>query len=462
MRIAAVIASWVLLCMLSAGQARADRDVPPVDPTQAYRLSQDGSKIMAAMLEQMGLKLPPERKVIDPPGPKPAPRPAPRPRPRPAPPQPEPAPPQPEPAPPEPDPVPPEPAPEPRPEPAPPQPAPSGGDDFFEDDFFGEDKSFEEIVEEMDENFEATVAAWDKDYEETVARWNKAREVYLEREDEYQATAIPLEGAAASLQAGGTMRVDLRTMRPGDFYVIPGALDLAARDQARRGTCTAFAGVRALETLLVQRGVRTDLSEEHFYFLSKPECRSTPCGSEKEGGSVDGGLKATRDQRASGLMTEAVCPYTPNGNAANITNAPLATCSGPGLVRAGNLGPVRNTADLLNALRSNQPIVIGFTLTRSYSRNLGLVRLNDPVNKERASGRDAGGHANLLVGFIKLPPSMSSEGQFCAITANSWAEGWGRGGHACLTEAWIKDNFLSAATVQSVRITNSGVAQFGL
>ena len=50
------------------------------------------------------------------------------------------------------------------------------------------------------------------------------------------------------------------------------------------------------------------------------------------------------------------------------------------------------------------------------------------------------GHALLLIGYMKLPKSMhDSEGDICFITANSWGEGWGRGGFGCLTENWIKN-----------------------
>ncbi len=378
------------------------------------------------MLEQMGLELPPERKVVDPPTPAP-------------------------------------PGPEPVPQPAPAPPPPEKEeDDFFDDNFFDDDKSFDEIVDAMDTEFDDTVAAWDKEYDETIARWDKAREDYLKREDSYRAGTIPLTGTADNLQSGGNYTVNLGAMRPGEFHVIPGTLDLEARDQAQRGTCTAFAGVRALESILIQQGISTDLSEEHFYFISKPECRSTPCSREREGGSVDGGLKETRSQRVGGLMTEQQCPYVPTTSSSNITNSPLSACQGPGLVRAGNLVSLQAHAQILNELRNNRPVVVGFTLTKSYYANRGLVRLFDPVNETAASGRDAGGHANLLVGYVRLPASLSREGQYCLITANSWTEGWGRGGHACLTEAWLREHVGAASAVRSITLTEQGLSRFGL
>ena len=385
---------------------------------------------MAAILLEMGLPMPPERKVIDPPNPGPAPRPVP------------------------------EPAPEPAPPPAP-APAPDQDEDdgFFDDDFFDDDRSFDEIVEEMDADFDETVAEWDRDFEETVKRWDEARKAFLEREDEYAAGTIPLQ--TSNLQAGGRYTVNLRSMRPGEHHVIPGALDLPARDQAARGTCTAFSGVRALEAILVQNGIRTDLSEEHFYYLSKPGCWQTPCGRTEEGGSVDGGLIATRSRQASGVLTEQQCPYAQKSSSTNITNSPLQ-CAGAGLVRAGRLSTLATYPDILNALRNNQPVVVGFTLSRSYYRNRGVVRHFDPANDTAAEGRDAGGHANLLVGYVRLPPSLSREGDYCVITANSWNDGWGRGGHACLTEKWLREHVGAAAALQSVQLTDQGLAQLEL
>jgi C1A family cysteine protease len=39
---------------------------------------------------------------------------------------------------------------------------------------------------------------------------------------------------------------------------------------------------------------------------------------------------------------------------------------------------------------------------------------------------------------MKIPSSLN-EGKVCFITANSWGVGWGKGGHACLSEKWVKN-----------------------
>ncbi|MEO0423499.1 MAG: C1 family peptidase [Pseudomonadota bacterium] len=384
--------------------------------------------IVQAMLEQMGLDFPDQDKV-DPPSPEPRPGPGPAPGPQPA-------------------------------------PKPSDGeDDFFDDDFFDDDASFDDMVAEMDAEFEDTVKAWDEEYERTVARWDKARAEYLPKQAAYEAAAIPLEGADPSLQAAtyASFRVDLDAMRPGEFHVLPNALNHAVKDQAQRGTCAAFSGVRSLEAIVIQQGVELDLSEEYFYFISKPSCQRAPfCGADNGGSTLVGGLLQSANQRFGAIPGEAFCPYSPRRDERNITNAPLENCPRDGFAKPSALQAVRSLPALLNALRNNQPVVAGFRLTPTYGRNKGLVRYHDPSNNVAAKGPHASGHANLLVGYIRLPDSMAREGRFCVITANSWGEGWGRGGFACLTETWLSNSNADFAAVQAVTVTDAGLQYYGL
>ena len=162
------------------------------------------------------------------------------------------------------------------------------------------------------------------------------------------------------------------------------------------------------------------------------------------------------------LLSEAACPYVPNRDDNNITYSPLAACGGTGEIRAGQIRPVTTYDQLLTEIRNNRPVVVGFTLSRSYMTNRGLVRHHDKVNKSAATGRDAGGHANLLVGYVKLPPSLAQEGRYCVITANSWDLGWGRGGHACLTETWLQTHLGMAVSVASVEMTDNGLSLYDL
>lgn len=344
-----------------------------------------------------------------------------------------------------------------------PEPEPPDDDDFFSgDDFFDEDVEFDDMVDRMDEEFDETVEDWDEEYKKQVAKWEEARELYLEQESRYRSATIPLESPSVSpetsLRNDQNQPADVGAMKPGEYHLIPNAMSLPVRDQENRGTCTAFSGVRALETLMIQHGFAADFSEQHFYYLSKPGCSAQPCDSSREGSTVDAGLIATRKSRTA-LVTETDCPYIPTLNENNITFAPLSGCRANGVVRAGELRRLRRLDQVLAELRNNRPVVVGFSVNYSYRRNRGLVRYYD---FDAASRKGEGGHANLLIGYIKLPPSLAREGDYCIITVNSWNPGWGRGGYSCLTETWLRENFHSAMAVRSAVMTDAGLEYFGI
>jgi C1A family cysteine protease len=339
-------------------------------------------------------------------------------------------------------------------------------EDFFDDDFFDDDKGFDDIVADMDSEFEEAVARWDKEFEETLKRWEQGNKEYLQRKDAYQASTIAFESDGAAVQFGNSASANIAAMRPGDFHVIPNALSLEVRDQKYRGTCTAFAGVRALEILLAQHGIGSDLSEHNFYFRSKPECQNYPCNENKEGGTLDKGLRIISRE---GVMAESNCRYHPNMDVNNITysNAgenvsPPDTCVGQPVARSGSLTQLNTIDQLLNSLKNNRPVVAGVMLRKddSFNNSSGLVERYDPKNVA-ARSLAPGGHAITLVGYIKLPPTMSREGSYCVITTNSWDKWrWGSGGHACITEAWLKQNINGAYAVNSAILTNQGLTAF--
>ncbi len=448
----AVIFCPLIVLLVVGDPALAEREFRPIDSSQQYRLTKGETTGLEAMLRKMGLSLADEHKVdpadgipvpvpfVPVPGPQPAPGPAPQPAPGPAP----------------------QPAPEPTPPPAPAE----KEDDFFDDDFFDDDRGFDDIVADMDKEFEEAVAKWDKEFEETLKRWEQGNKEYQQHKDAYLASTIAFESDGAAVQFGNSAAAHIAAMRPGDFHVIPNALSLEVRAQKYRGTCTAFAGVRALEILVGQHGIASDLSEHNFYFRSKPECQNYPCNESKEGGTLDKGLRIISRE---GVMAESNCRYIPKLDANNITysNAgqtvsPPNTCAGQSVARSGSLTRLGTIDQILNSLRNNRPVVAGVMLRKddSFFNSSGLVERYHPKNVA-ARGRTAGGHAITLVGYIKLPPSMSREGSYCVITTNSWDWHWGSGGHACITEAWLKQNIhVAAYAVNSAVLTDQGLTAF--
>jgi len=361
------------------------------------------------------------------------------------------------------------------PEPAP-APTKESEDDFFDDDYFSKDLSFDEIAGAMDAEFQDTTEAWDKEYRETVERWEKARKNYLQKEKQYKDKLSPLKTmeapasvSAQSLGSASAMpkKPDFSRMKPGDFYVINGALDIPIRNQHFRSTCAAFAAVRGVETVLYQHDIVSNFSEQYYYWLAKPDCVFQPCSTrENSGSSIFVGLAmslhpSSPEKRSviqelakvfkvpdfdklvgvgdqSGIIEESACSYVPNdlpaGN--NETMTPLNRCD----LKSSGVSPKKismpERSQLVDTIMSNQPVIAGFRLSSNFHRDKGVITYTDR-DKYSDSSKHDGGHAVLLVGLIKLPPDLN-EGQYCLITANSWGEGWGRGGYGCLTEKWIE------------------------
>lgn len=416
----------LMSCVLFGSAELSAREFSPVDPEANYTPSKTEGFRINAILQSMGLSYPDERKTPPAPSPSPAPQPQPKPSPKPAP----------------------------------------SSDEFWgdDDDFFDDDRGFDEIVSDMDAEFDRTVEAWDREYDETVARWDKARGEYLKREKQLRSAVPPANAlqSQASSPNPSFKNADIGQMSAGDFFVLPGAIDIPVRDQRDRGTCASFTGVRAIESILAQHGVPADFSEQHFYFLAKPGCQKAPCNESQAGSDLVTGLEGTR-QASVALLPEGNCPYNPVKQSSNITYTPLNDCRPPGAARAGKYYDVGRRQDVIvAALRANRPVLAGYKLTYSYFRNKGLVSVSDPINAQQAAGEHVGGHANLLVGYIKLPESLKREGSYCVIAANSWGDGWGRGGYACLTERWLNDNLIGVAVLDSVTLTPEGMAYLGV
>ncbi|MEM8548372.1 MAG: C1 family peptidase [Pseudomonadota bacterium] len=420
----AIVSRSTFVVLLLFARIAGAQEYRPIEYTD-FPLTDIEAQTIRAFLDEMDPSLIPNRRI----------RPAPAPPPEPA------------------------PAPTPDPEPQPPAPEPKpSGDDFFDDDgfFSDDDAGFDEFVDRIDTEFDETVAAWDREYEEQVRRWREGNQRHIQRIPRYQAATITLEAGLETEPELPLESARVSEMQPGDFHLIPGAMTMAVRDQDPRGTCTAFASVRALETLLAQHQLNADLSEQQFYAITKG-CLTRACGGSQGASAFDGFEALTRYR--PGLLEEAKCPYVAALDENDITQTQVRQCVGQeGIVRSGRYFTTKSLDRVLDAIRSNQPVVLGLGVTCALHRNAGLVKAVDPVNQ---SGRDcSGGHAMLGIGYVRMPQKMASEGRYCMIIANSWTEDWGNGGYACLTERYLKEqSFFSHAVLQSVTLTSRGAGE---
>lgn len=286
-------------------------------------------------------------------------------------------------------------------------------------------------------SYEAMRTAWFKAFKEQKERWYADRARFLKSIPSYKAHLVPL----AQTKVPGLPKASRKPV-PTDvstdaFVLVNGGMEVPIRDQADRGTCAAFAGVRALEVAAKGQGRDIDLSEQFFYWLSKPTCQQAPCA---QGGSwVAPGYAANLDATDLVIPEETDCPYNGQSVEGNDTQVPLADkCSGSGAVRLSGVSVAYTMGDVLGTLVAGRPVVVASTLSENFFKSKGLVTQADAAAEKTRDSQHAGGHAYLAVGFLALPESMQkTEGSFCLLIANSWGEGWGAGGYSCVTEAWF-------------------------
>ena len=200
--------------------------------------------------------------------------------------------------------------------------------------------------------------------------------------------------------------------------------------------CAAFAAVRAIEILAKAQGKERDLSEQYFYYASKPECQESPC--QRPGSWPRLAYEESSKSSRFNIPLEKNCPYRDKDKPGNETQIPLAQSCSRGVAKVGKFSMVKNRHEIQERLRYGQPVIGGFKLSDDFFLNTGFV-FKEPGQKV-GTDLHSQGHAILLVGVMELPQSLhESQGKYCTLIANSWGEGWGRGGHACISDKWFDE-----------------------
>lgn len=299
-----------------------------------------------------------------------------------------------------------------------------------------EPKSEAETLSEMEQLKRETKRVqegWKKEVQETRAQWKKEQDIFLGRVKIYKQNTFEIPAPKEVI-----IEEKVIPTLP-DAYIVNGAFDIPVRDQKDRPTCSAFSGVRAVEIILAQNKIGKDLSEQYFYWASKPACQSSPC-SEK-GSWIVHGLDHSKDQKRVDIPVEATCSYQADTLPKNETHLPIASGCKEGVVKVVDYEAVRTMADVITKIKINTPVIVSAKLTPNYYLNRGLITLADEnKGKDKMDGHSLG-HAFLAVGVLELPEKMlSTEGRYCIVVTNSWGTGWGAGGFACITENWFTKN----------------------
>ncbi len=319
-------------------------------------------------------------------------------------------------------------------------------------------------VKEWENSSLKKVSRWEEEKKATLKKWEEDKKRFLKMIPVYQKNLVNIEeDYKESVEATPQKKLVAKPPKIltkkvvmdlfDDIHLVKNAFSSEVKDQGRRPTCAAFAGTRALEIVLAQKGKTMSLSEQYFYWLSKPRCQSSPCP--KGGSWALTGYQISQRSPTLDIPSESECEYNGQAVSGNTTQIPLASSCGRGVAQVKSFYQLKTMDQVLNAIKNNYPVVGGFKLSKNFYRNNGYVFLSDKSAKGQLDSH-AAGHAILLIGHMKLPKELHArEGQYCLIAANSWGVGWGKGGHACLSEKWLKKYrfnvpFLAVTDVKSI------------
>ena len=127
----------------------------------------------------------------------------------------------------------------------------------------------------------------------------------------------------------------------------------------------------------------------------------------------------------------------------NQTQIPLrSSCTNAGMAKIVEYSYLKDSSHIRDEINRNNPVVIAVKLSPNfYGRNSFVSYAKSLKNGKTDS--HASGHAVTVVGYVENPKKLrSSEGKYCYIVANSWGEGWGQGGHSCLSDKWLSKHRL--------------------
>lgn len=292
-----------------------------------------------------------------------------------------------------------------------------------------------------------TYKQWQKEIKEQRQIWAKEQALFLGKIKIYQNNTFEIPAPKEEIK-----EIPLPNDLP-EVLIVNQGFSSEIKDQLDRPTCAAFAGIKALEILLAQNNSNSDLSEQYFYWASKPLCQTSPCL--EIGSWVKPALKFSMAQLKADIPSEKYCPYQKKLEG-NETQVPLINDCKMGLVQIKKFSEIKTMAEVIEKLKDNTPVIIATKLSENFYKNNGLVLLSDLKTGSASKDHHAKGHALLAMGMMELPVKLKEkEGSYCLMVANSWGKGWGAGGYACLSEKWLLQYRLPSSFISIDEVTYS-------
>ena len=257
-------------------------------------------------------------------------------------------------------------------------------------------------------------------------------------------------------------RLSLDTSQLQDEYLIPHLEAIPVRNQGERGTCAAFAAIGHIEHAVLRQMPMlgtVDLSEQRFYYSSKPECQSEGCDLSEEGSWYGDGMQASVNATTYDIPRENECPYNDKIGSNDVQVPQQPSCQS-GAVRLVQLKYVQDPIEILSVLENDGlPVPYASKLSDNWRYNDGLI--TNSASSPGEVDKHSGGHAYLIVGYRKLP-TQPEEGGMCFIVKNSWGAGWGVNGYSCMTLEWMDTwgmNYLEHPIVMDVLVNEDLIAE---
>lgn len=277
-----------------------------------------------------------------------------------------------------------------------------------------------------------TLESWKKESRDTLNQWKREQEIFLGRIKVYKENTFKLPVKEEKI-----IEKKIPVEAIPDVHIVNGVFKIPVRDQSARPTCVAFAGIRAIETILVQNNQEKDLSEQYLYWAGKPSCQKAPCA--EKGSWITQSYKYSKEAPQIDIPTEANCAYKSESVAANETQIPLAPTCTDGVTKVQNYEQVRTIAEVIEYVKRDTPVIVAAKLSENFYKNKGLITLEESQSTGAKLDGHAMGHAFLAIGVMELPEKLKAkEGNFCIVVANSWGKGWGTGGYSCITQNWFE------------------------
>ena len=214
---------------------------------------------------------------------------------------------------------------------------------------------------------------------------------------------------------------------------LPAEVDQSAADspvehQGGLGSCTAQAGIGALEFLDRKAdGAHTDLSALALYYWTR-EAR----GDESEDSGAT--LRETCKQLAKGVCPLSAWPYEP----ARFAESPGPEAEGMRSAHRAaayyRIGPVNRAYHIKAALASGYAVLGGMMLCESAFTD--AVSADGRIPMPRLTDLPAGGHAVLLRGYSDRTDTYRFR--------NSWGPEWGDRGYGIIPQAYVHNPLLFA------------------